>query len=299
MEITDKPAEEHHPAVGVVGVGLLGKAIAGRLMQQGVTVAGYDPVAFREDGLRVCNSLAELIQSSHIIILCLPNSDISSRVIADGQKLFCEHHTLMDTTTGNPEAMVAIGEKLRKQNVTYLEANVAGSSEQMREGAATLFVGGCAEAVELNASLLNALSTRWFHLGALGAASRFKLVHNMILGLNRLVLAEGLEFANSLGIDGGKALEILKQTPAFSTVMESKGERMVKGDFENPQARLSQHLKDVRLMIEAAKDSGAQIPLTTLHESLLEQSEHLGFGASDNSAIVQALKPEITKKDSA
>jgi 3-hydroxyisobutyrate dehydrogenase-like beta-hydroxyacid dehydrogenase len=105
---------------------------------------------------------------------------------------------------------------------------------------------GSDKSVELNASLFEAISKHWFHLGSVGAGSRFKLVHNMVLGLNRLVLAEGLEFARSLGMDGAKTLEILKQTPAYSTVMESKGDRMVNRDFENPQARLSQHLKDVR-----------------------------------------------------
>ncbi|MFL2923363.1 MAG: NAD(P)-dependent oxidoreductase [Limisphaerales bacterium] len=295
MEHNDAHLNQHLPKVGVVGVGLLGKAIAERLVDQGYSVAGYDPVACHATELQFCDSLTELIQKVEIVLLCLPDSGIAAEVIEDGYGLFLDHQVVIDTTTGSPEEMIAMGHKLARRNVSYLEANVAGSSQQMLEGEATLFVGGDARSVELNGSLFDAISTQWFHLGSLGAGSRFKLVHNMVLGLNRLVLAEGLEFARSLGMDGVKTLEILKRTPAYSNVMNSKGDRMVCRDFENPQARLSQHLKDVCLMIDQAQASGGNIPLTMLHQQLLERAEELGFGACDNSAIIEGLKPDLSK----
>ncbi|MDA7534338.1 NAD(P)-dependent oxidoreductase [Verrucomicrobia bacterium] len=295
MEHNDAHLNQHLPKVGVVGVGLLGKAIAGRLIDQGYSVAGYDPVACHATDLQFSDSLTELVQKVEIVLLCLPDSGIAAQVIEDGYDLFLDHQVVVDTTTGSPDEMIAMGHKLARRNVSYLEANVAGSSQQMLEGKATLFVGGDARFVELNGSLFDAISTQWFHLGSLGAGSRFKLVHNMVLGLNRLVLAEGLEFASSLGMDGVKTLEILKRTPAYSNVMDSKGDRMVYRDFENPQARLSQHLKDVCLMIDQAQASGGNIPLTTLHQQLLERAEELGFGACDNSAIIEGLKPNLSK----
>lgn len=295
MEHNDAHLNQHLPKVGIVGVGLLGKAIAGRLIDQGYSVAGYDPVVSHATELQFCDSLTELVQKVEIVLLCLPDSGIAAQVVEDGYDLFLDHQVVIDTTTGSPDEMIAMGHKLARRNVSYLEANVAGSSQQMLEGEATLFVGGDARFVESNGSLFDAISTQWFHLGSLGAGSRFKLVHNMVLGLNRLVLAEGLEFASSLGMDGVKTLEILKRTPAYSIVMDSKGDRMVHRDFENPQARLSQHLKDVCLMIDQAQASGGNIPLTTLHQQLLERAEDLGFGACDNSAIIEGLKPNLPK----
>ena len=84
------------------------------------------------------------------------------------------------------------------------------------------------------------------------------------------------------------ALEILKAGTAYSRIMDTKGGKMIAGDF-TPQAKLSQHLKDVRLMLAA---SSLPLPLTMTHRKLLERAEALGFGEADNSAIIKAiLKP--------
>ena len=142
--------------------------------------------------------------------------------------------------------------------------------------------------------LLAAITSKHFHLGPVGTASRFKLVHNLVLGLHRAVLAEGLEFAESLGFDQEVTLEILKQTPAQSGVMETKGRRMVERDY-GLQARLSQHLKDVRLILAEAERAGTNTPLSRIHKTLLEQAEELGFGDADNSAVMEAFRHPRTE----
>ena len=105
------------------------------------------------------------------------------------------------------------------------------------------------------------------------------------------MLAEGLSFAQSSGIDPAKALEVLMAGPAFSRVMETKGQKMLRGEFE-PEARLAQHHKDVKLIQGAAQKSGAKLPLTQLHELLLSALVAAGFGDLDNSAIVRAFAPQ-------
>jgi len=179
--------------------------------------------------------------------------------------------------------------------VLYVEALMAGSSAQVSAGQVVLFVGGEDDAVTKVNPMLTAITATHFHLGTVGAASRFKLVHNLLLGLHRAVLAEGLTLAASLGIELGEALRILPQTPAASAVMETKGQQMVTGDFA-PQARLSQHLKDVRLILAEARRNGCSTPLSQLHQTLLEQAEDLGFGDADNSAIIEAFRSPTQKK---
>lgn len=116
-----------------------------------------------------------------------------------------------------------------------------------------------------------------------------KLVVNLVLGLNRAILAEGLMFAQACGIDPSVALEVLEAGPAFSRVMETKGPKMLARDF-SPHARLHQHLKDVRLILAAAERNNANIPLSTLHSSLLESLDLHGFGSEDNAAILRAFE---------
>ena len=100
-------------------------------------------------------------------------------------------------------------------------------------------------------------------------------------------LAEGLAFARSLGLAAGDALEVLVGSMAYSRIMDTKGQKMVQGDFQ-VQARLAQHLKDIRLVLQAAAAEGLDLPLTETHRMLLEKAEAAGFGDADNSAIIKA-----------
>jgi 3-hydroxyisobutyrate dehydrogenase-like beta-hydroxyacid dehydrogenase len=113
-----------------------------------------------------------------------------------------------------------------------------------------------------------------------------KLVLNLVLGLNRAVLAEGLAFARACGVDPALALEVLRDGPAYSRVMDTKGEKMLSGDF-TPQARLAQHLKDVRLILEAASLRDVKTPFSDLHHDILQALADAGCGELDNSAIIR------------
>ena len=115
-----------------------------------------------------------------------------------------------------------------------------------------------------------------------------KLVTNLVLGLNRAALAEGIAFAQQLDLDLAQTLGVMRRSMAYSRIMDTKGEKMITQDF-TPQAKLSQHLKDVRLMLAA---SSLPLPLSETHRQLLEKAEALGYGEADNSAVIQAiLKP--------
>ena len=283
--------------IGLIGVGLLGSAIGERLLKQDFSVCCFDPnqdsvARLNAIGAESAASATDVLRTCDVICLSLPNSDVVRTIIADAISNVGHNHLVIDTTTGRPDDIVDIAGTLQEQGARYLEANVAGSSEALRQGRAVLFLGGDADTVAWSRGIINALSSSTFHIGPNGSASRLKLVHNLILGLNRAVLAEGLAFAESLGIDSATALEILKQTPAASEVMHTKGARMVEGNYK-PQARLSQHLKDVQLMLEQSP----ALPLTQTHEGILKQAEEFGLGDLDNSAIIEVYRTSLRKPE--
>ena len=198
-----------------------------------------------------------------------------------------------DTTTGEPGEVIAIGETLAARGADYVEANVAGSSALLREGGAVLFVAGEEQVTDGLRPLLATLSNKPpLYLGSVGRASKFKLVHNLVLGLQRAVLAEGLQFAEAMGFSADETLALLQQTTADCGVMATKGRRMAERRYEPPQALVSQHLKDVRLVLAQAAQLGARTPLSELHRQLLESVEARGLGDADNSAIIEAFNPE-------
>ena len=276
--------------VGIIGVGLLGGALGHRLAVMGWEVLGHDPAVPSVDGLKMCANATELAGQCELILLSLPTSDIAVKVVDALGQTVNEQHCFIDTTTGEPGEMEALGHALAGHGATYLEANVAGSSELAKCGEVSLFLGGSTETIDRCQVLLQDLAAKRFHVGPVGAASRFKLIHNLILGLNRAALAEGLALAEALGFDAADLVEILRETPATSAALEAKGEKMAKADYEPPQARLAQHLKDVRLIRQLADRAGANTPLSSVHQSLLESAESLGFGGVDNAAVIEALR---------
>jgi 3-hydroxyisobutyrate dehydrogenase-like beta-hydroxyacid dehydrogenase len=241
-------------------------------------------------GGRARNDAAELCQSCERIVLSLPTSDIVREVV---QPLLgtLSGKTIIDTTTGDPEATDQTGRTLTEHGADFLVATIAGSSTQVSRGQVILITGGSEQVVMRCDDLFSVFSKQRFHVGNWLAAARMKLVVNLVLGLNRAVLAEGLSFARACGIDPRLALDILKAGPAFSRAMETKGERMVTGDFA-PEARLAQHAKDVGLIVEQGEQLGASVPLSHMHRELLGDLVKLGFGDEDNSAIIRAFERE-------
>jgi 3-hydroxyisobutyrate dehydrogenase-like beta-hydroxyacid dehydrogenase len=198
---------------------------------------------------------------------------------------------LVDCSTGDPDALQALAARLAQRHVAQLEAPLSGSSRQIGEGTATMLLGGEAGTVAAHADLLDALAPKRIHVGGAGMGARAKLATNLVLGLNRAALAEGLVFAERLGIAPATFLELVLATPARSDAALAKGGLMVRGDFA-PQSRIRQHLKDVQLMLAAAEAARQRLPLTEAHAALLQAAVSAGDGDLDNAAIVRQLRRE-------
>ena len=279
--------------IGLIGAGLLGSALAERILAAGLALVGFDrePACgerLRAIGGRFASSAADVAAVCDQIVLCLPDSRVVAETIDDLGSRLSAGKLVIDATTGDPDDTIAIAEQLSSRRVGYVDATIAGSSEQARRGEAVVIIGGSAGDVQRAERVLAAWSERRFHVGHSGSGARLKLIVNLVLGLNRAVLAEGLSLARACGIDLTAALEVLKATPAFSAAMDTKGTKMIARDF-TPQARLAQHLKDVGLIRDLARRHSANTPLSEVHESLLQQAVQLGFADADNSAIIEAF----------
>ena len=282
--------------IGLIGLGLMGSAMAERFLARGFDVVGFDIdaaclAAFVSQRGRAAAGVAELAVSCQRIILSLPNSEIVQTVLDQLEPHLRPGQVIMDTTTGCPEVAVAAGHRLAGHRVAYVEGTVSGNSSQVRRGAVLVIASGTAEGIARCDDLFACFASKVHRVGDWGSASKLKLVSNLVLGLNRAVLAEGLAFAAKLGLNPEQTLAVLRDSMGYSRVMDTKGDKMIAGDFE-PQARLSQHLKDVRLMLESAARAGQRLPLSETHRELLELAERLDLGALDNSAILRAIEAQ-------
>ena len=281
--------------IGMIGLGLMGTAITERLLEHGHHVLVWNRTREKADPLIVRGAQwsDNPLASCGRVIISLYTSDVVEEVLEqmlDGmydQQLTEELHgkILIDTTTGAPEQSAAMCARWAALGAAYLDAPISGSSEQTRRGEATVMVGGQRDAFEACNDLWPVLGQNIYQVGACGSAAKMKLVSNLVLGLNRAALAEALVFAQGIGVDPVSALEVLRGSMAYSRVMDVKGQKMLDEDF-TVQARLSQHLKDVRLILA----SGVKLPLSETHRQLLERAEAMGLGEADNCAIIKAIQ---------
>lgn len=277
--------------VGLVGLGLIGGAIVDRLLPAGYSILGWDidsqcRATFVDRGGKPAEDCRQVFRSCDTILLSLPTDHIVAQVVDEMRAHLRPGQVLVDTSTGDPQAAVRLATALASAGVAYVDATISGSSAQLRSGSAVLLVGAQESMFDRLQPLLRCLSSKVLSTGAAGSGAQMKLVTNLVLGLNRAALAEGLAYAQALGLPPEQTLFLLRESMAYSRIMDSKGEKMIDRDY-TPQAKLAQHAKDVRLMLEDAGRIGTRLPLTETHQQILQRAVDLGFGELDNCAIIE------------
>jgi 3-hydroxyisobutyrate dehydrogenase-like beta-hydroxyacid dehydrogenase len=286
-------------AVGVVGLGLIGRALTRRLIAAGIPVAGYDIEAAKLDSLvalggRPVDSLGELAGAADRFILAVFDTQQVEDVIegpgglleAAGDRPGAIY---VSVSTCDPERIRALGERVGSRRATLLECPLSGSSDQVARGDAVGLVAGDAARIDGIRDILAAISKHHYVVGALGNGNKAKLAINLILGLNRAALAEGLVFAERLGLPLESFLEVARGSAAYSQAMDVKGGKMVARDF-TPHGKIMQSHKDFSLILEAAHAAGQELPFAEVYRTLMLGCIEHGGADSDNSAIIEEIR---------
>jgi 3-hydroxyisobutyrate dehydrogenase-like beta-hydroxyacid dehydrogenase len=278
--------------VGVVGLGLMGEVYARRLITAGFTVVGFDIDADKTARLAQIGgraaSLADIARDCNPIVLAVFSTDQVEDVVERALIPAAAGKIVICTSTCDPDRIAVLGARVADK-LRFLEVPVSGTSEQVRQGDGVGLIGGDAQIAADAAPALDALFPKRFHIGKIGDGGRAKLAVNLILGLNRLALAEGLIFAARLGLDPAAFLKVARSSAATSQVMDTKGPKMVAGDFA-PEGRVRQTLKDTHLMLDQARKAGQQLPLLEIHAEVLEACIGHGDSEQDNSIVIEEIR---------
>ena len=291
--LADKP-------VGVVGVGLMGTACTRRLRAAGFEVLGYDVDAAKLPALgalggRAAGSIAEIARGCDRVVLAVFDTGQVEDAIEGSRGLLAERPqgapplAVICVSTCDPGRIAALAGRLPADRVQFIESPVSGTSDQVARGDALGLVAGDRSAAEGARAVIEAIAPRWHHLGSAGNGARAKLAINLILGVNRAALAEGLVFAERMGLAADAFLPVARESAAYSQVMDVKGGKMVKGDF-SPQGFVTQSLKDFSLMLEQARRLGQLLPLADVYKALMEGCVAAGEGGLDNSAVINEIR---------
>ncbi|MBD3349994.1 MAG: NAD-binding protein [Candidatus Lokiarchaeota archaeon] len=294
MENLEKPSSK---IIGLIGIGLVGTSLAINLIAHDYKVIGFDinekqMKNFEKIGGMLANSPADIAEKTDVIVFSLLTSDIVLDVIRGKKGILSANKyptTIIDTTTADPIKTDKIYSILLENNIDYLDATISGSSVQIKEREGTFMVGGNKSVYERHGDIFSAVAKETIYVGSSGTGARAKLAVNLVVGLNRWALAEALVFAQAIGLDLQKTLEIFTKTQAYSSILDAKGEKMINNDFTT-QSRIRQHRKDVSLMIKMAQKENLQLQLSAQHLQLLDNMIKNGDGDLDVSSVIKAVR---------
>jgi 3-hydroxyisobutyrate dehydrogenase-like beta-hydroxyacid dehydrogenase len=280
--------------VSVIGLGLMGTPIATLLMKAGYQVTGFDIIKKQMSnlvplGLRAVNSPREAAKGADLIILSLPTWNAVLKAV-EGKEGVMEGiqkgSIVVDTSTSPPWESKALGERLAKKGIEWMDVPISGSSAQARVGNMIFMAGGKRAIFEKIKPVLNQIGKKTVYVGKNGAAATLKLVINHTLYLNMAAAIEGLVLGLKAGLNPDVLLDVLTSGAAASNLLISRGKDMLQGDF-SPKGPVDVANKDLALSLEIAKQLGVVLPLGGLYQQLLLKAHYNGWDRKDATVVMR------------
>jgi 3-hydroxyisobutyrate dehydrogenase-like beta-hydroxyacid dehydrogenase len=283
-------------AIGLVGMGLLGTAVAARLLKAGHRVVGFDIAPDRVRALvtmggELAASARAVALASEAVCTLLPTlAAVETAILGpDGVAAAGKPgQVVIQMSTISPALSARLAAESRARGLDFLDCPVSGTSGVVARGEGMLFVGGERRVFERWRPLLEAILPRAVYIGAAGQAMVLKLVANLLVALHSAAAAEALHLARQAGLDPAVALEVLTGSAAGSRMLEVRGPLMVRGEYP-AQMKLDLFMKDLHLIQDAAATAGAALPLTDTAERLYAAAAGAGHGQEDLAVVLTAL----------
>lgn len=293
MKEEDKSMAE----IGFIGLGIMGKPMAGHLLKAGHTVYVYDivPEAVAElerEGAIPCKSSKEVAGKTGIVFLIVPDTpDVEAALfgkngVAEGIQ---PGSIVVDMSSISPIATKEFARKLKEMGVDMLDAPVSGGQVGAQNAALSIMVGGSVENFERIKPFFDIMGKNIVHVGGNGDGQTCKVANQIVVALTIEAVAEALLFASKAGADPAKVRAALLGGFAQSRILELHGERMIKRTFQ-PGFRVRLHQKDLNLALESARKMGLSLPNTATAQELFNAIAAGGGSELDHSAMVLALE---------
>jgi 3-hydroxyisobutyrate dehydrogenase len=282
--------------VGIIGTGLLGSAIAKRLVSSGFAVHAYNRTRKKADvlkklGIHVEDSPKSLAEKCDLIITIVKDAPIIEK-LAFGKNglVYGKHDGLIvaDMSTISPISSKKIAKKFADKKISMIDTPVMGGPSLAEKGQMVVMVGGKEETYQKCKQVLDKIGEKTFHLGKNGAGHAMKLAMNSQIAILALSLSEGIILAKKSGLDPMTFLDVLNSTYFKTGMSVNKGPKMVKGDFE-PSFFLKMMQKDLDEISHTAKEFGANMPVSRLANKIYKKAIKKGFGDIDYTGILAYL----------
>jgi 2-hydroxy-3-oxopropionate reductase len=292
--------------VGFIGLGIMGRPMAGHLLAGGHVLYAHDhkpvPDELRQKGAVQCASGKEVAQRAEVIVTMVPDtSNVADALFGPGgvAEGLSPGKIVVDMSSISPIETKAFARRVNELGCRYLDAPVSGGEVGAKAASLTIMVGGPEETFEKVKPLFALMGKNVTRVGENGDGQTCKVANQIIVALNIEAVGEALLFASKMGADPAKVRQALLGGFAASRVLEVHGERMLKRTFD-PGFRIELHQKDLGLALANARQAGLALPNTATAQELFNACAARGGRRWDHSAMVRALElladHEIGKK---
>lgn len=283
--------------IGFIGLGIMGKPMAGYLLAAGHTVHVYDvnPDSVKElaaKGAIACSNSKGVAQKSDIIFIMVPDTpDVEAVLfgkdgVAEGVRL---GSIVVDMSSISPIATKEFAKKLDAMGVEMLDAPVSGGQVGAEKATLSIMVGGKPEVFNQIKPYFEIMGKNIIHIGGNGDGQTCKVANQIVVALTIEAVSEALLFASKAGTDPRKVRDALLGGLAQSRILDLHGERMIKRTFA-PGFRIRHQQKDLNLALQGARSLGLSLPGTAVVQELFNAVAAQGGSDLDHSALVLALE---------
>lgn len=284
--------------VGFIGLGIMGRGMVKNLVEKGHSVAVWNRTAARAEELShelkvaVAKSPRAAAEGREFVLVCVSDTPDVEQVlfgpdgVAEGVG---KGAAVVDLSTISPSAARRFAARLEEKGVAYLDAPVSGGSEGAAKGTLSIMAGGNEAAFNRARPVLEAMGTRITHLGPVGSGQMTKLMNQVLVVVNMLAVGEALLLGRAADLDLRKAIAAVEAGAAGSWMLSQRGTQAVDG-YWKPGFTIDLQQKDLRLVLESAKELGVPMLATSLVHQLYNKLQREGKGGLGNHALVQAME---------
>ncbi len=281
-------------AIGFIGLGNLGRAIAQRLISEGEELIVWNRSAQKMNGLkaRVANSPAELVSQVSICFLCLADSNAVKAVLEDSNGILqgdCTGKIVADITTNHDLMVQSFYRILQERGASYMETPVSGSVVPAMQGNLVVLVSGDSKSYEKVRPLLQKIGKQIFYLEKPTLATKMKLVNNLVLGSFMVGIAEAVAFGEDVGIPKKTILDVLSVGAGNSAILAGKREKILNEDF-TPQFSMAMISKDLGYIEDLAKSQKRHLYSVIVARELFSKAMAGKMEELDFSAVYSIIK---------
>lgn len=287
------------PTVGVIGLGIMGGAMAEALLANGYEVVGYDVAAkarqrLRKAGGRPCASSTAVAERADFLITSLATvaalDDAVEKIAAAKRAPTRERAIVVETSTLPIEDKTRALKRLKRAGMAALDCPISGTAVRMKEGAWTIFVSGGAAAAKRAAPVFAVFTRNAPYVGAFGNGTKMKFVANHLVAIHNVAVGESLTFARKMGLDAQQVWDLFAASPIIGTgIFKLRGKLMVERKYLPATMKVEVWQKDMQVIGDMARNVGAPTPLFSACAPIYNAAMAQGLAESDTASVAEVL----------